>query len=170
MRRSPVHIRLRAHERRCSPVAADRSLLRRDPEYQGQPGANGASSRPHEGRMCGVSPRLIAGRGSPCGCSSAGRAPPCQGGARGFGPRHPLEGVVGSVTPPHHRSRRIQPAAGDGHPGGWQPGNGPQAPVVECRRARLRPVCPKGRESSNLSWGTMERSHSLADCAGLLTR
>ena len=26
-----------------------------------------------------------------CGCSSSGRAPPCQGGGSGFEPRHPLQ-------------------------------------------------------------------------------
>lgn len=30
------------------------------------------------------------GAGGPCGCSSAGRAPPCQGGGRGVEARHPL--------------------------------------------------------------------------------
>ena len=31
-----------------------------------------------------------------CGCSSSGRAPPCQGGGSGFEPRHPLQ-----RQPPH---------------------------------------------------------------------
>ena len=31
-----------------------------------------------------------------CGCSSSGRAPPCQGGGSGFEPRHPLQ------YPKHH--------------------------------------------------------------------
>ena len=29
--------------------------------------------------------------GPRCGCSSSGRAPPCQGGGSGFEPRHPLQ-------------------------------------------------------------------------------
>ncbi len=28
-----------------------------------------------------------------CGCSSSGRAPPCQGGGSGFEPRHPLQKI-----------------------------------------------------------------------------
>src|SRR5215510_11270752 len=31
-----------------------------------------------------------------CGCSSVGRAPPCQGGRREFEPRHPLQPSLGA--------------------------------------------------------------------------
>lgn len=32
-----------------------------------------------------------------CGCSSVGRAPPCQGGGRGFKSRHPLQGKADAL-------------------------------------------------------------------------
>src|SRR5437868_5445929 len=32
-----------------------------------------------------------------CGCSSVGRAPPCQGGRREFEPRHPLQPSLGAL-------------------------------------------------------------------------
>src|SRR5256886_11830890 len=32
-----------------------------------------------------------------CGCSSVGRAPPCQGGRREFEPRHPLQLSLGAL-------------------------------------------------------------------------
>ena len=38
-------------------------------------------------------PRVVGSiptEGTICGCSSSGRAPPCQGGGSGFEPRHPL--------------------------------------------------------------------------------
>ncbi len=34
---------------------------------------------------------MAPNRGSRCGCSSSGRAPPCQGGGSEFEPRHPLQ-------------------------------------------------------------------------------
>src|SRR5207248_2652121 len=34
-----------------------------------------------------------------CGCSSVGRAPPCQGGRREFEPRHPLRFSLVQTTP-----------------------------------------------------------------------
>ena len=39
-------------------------------------------------------PRVVGSiptEGTICGCSSSGRAPPCQGGGSGFEPRHPLQ-------------------------------------------------------------------------------
>ena len=33
----------------------------------------------------------VSNRGPKCGCSSSGRAPPCQGGGSEFEPRHPLQ-------------------------------------------------------------------------------
>ena len=33
-----------------------------------------------------------------CGCSSSGRAPPCQGGGSGFEPRHPLQFILGAIA------------------------------------------------------------------------
>src|SRR6478672_9731049 len=40
-----------------------------------------------------------------CGCSSVGRAPPCQGGRREFEPRHPLQPSFGA-----ERNRRLERA------------------------------------------------------------
>ena len=34
---------------------------------------------------------MVPNREPRCGCSSSGRAPPCQGGGSGFEPRHPLQ-------------------------------------------------------------------------------
>ena len=33
-----------------------------------------------------------------CGCSSSGRAPPCQGGGSEFEPRHPLQKILVSLV------------------------------------------------------------------------
>ena len=57
-------------------------------------------------------PRVVGSiptEGTICGCSSSGRAPPCQGGGSGFEPRHPLhleEALKGSKR--SVRRRRIQ--------------------------------------------------------------
>ena len=54
-------------------------------------------------------PRVVGSiptEGTICGCSSSGRAPPCQGGGSGFEPRHPLhleaETLKGSKRPVRH--------------------------------------------------------------------
>ena len=36
----------------------------------------------------------VSNRGPKCGCSSSGRAPPCQGGGSEFEPRHPLQNGI----------------------------------------------------------------------------
>ena len=59
-----------------------------------------------------------------CGCSSSGRAPPCQGGGSGFEPRHPLHffahfGLAGSSSRLPARSVLLPSAkvsTGDPHP------------------------------------------------------
>ena len=43
---------------------------------------------PYKQRVTGSSPVVPT---IVCGCSSSGRAPPCQGGGSGFEPRHPLQ-------------------------------------------------------------------------------
>ena len=43
---------------------------------------------PYKQRVTGSSPVVPT---IICGCSSSGRAPPCQGGGSGFEPRHPLQ-------------------------------------------------------------------------------
>jgi putative endonuclease len=52
-----------------------------------------------------------------CGCSSVGRAPPCQGGRREFEPRHPLQPSLGA-------ERKSRAGASAGRPNapsyGWQ--------------------------------------------------
>ena len=61
----------------------------------------------HRQRMCASVAQLVEQRtenprvvgsiptgGTICGCSSSGRAPPCQGGGSEFEPRHPLQTVL----------------------------------------------------------------------------
>ena len=46
-------------------------------------------------------PRVVGStptEGTRCGCSSSGRAPPCQGGGSEFEPRHPLQNLPPNAT------------------------------------------------------------------------
>ena len=49
-------------------------------------GSVGAVSNPSSSQRI-----ALARKNQICGCSSSGRAPPCQGGGSGFEPRHPLQ-------------------------------------------------------------------------------
>lgn len=74
----------------------------------------------------GVS-RFDSGRSPHCGCSSAGRAPPCQGGGHGIEARHPLRCRT------HARARRTQHPCRVGHHQTDEPAPAATAGTGSCR-------------------------------------